>query len=427
VREGDRPFSLLVTPALSYPPHNSSLSWGDGGLSPCLERPGCGFLVSRHREADRESWRHLTVAKWAGFNSGGLLMLSRTYLLAPYRLACVAGGSLVAFFWTIFPKPLTDRTWLRRDLSATLYLMANYFGVINSTLHASLRDEAGDRSTPHTPAHQLFKVGRKIFGKVMMIIPSMAQHSDWQRFEPTIGGNFPRAAYDDIIVRSTRIMGYLTMVSYTLTHPTRTKPGRSIDKKQSLQDEPQPLDASDAATRTEDQVWAKALADVLDNLKPTHHAILSTLTVLSNSLLSGQSLPHFVPLPRPYELTRRFMWLRQHRHKDKVPVKLVPPQKGQQGSSSSSSSSSSSTKSSAEAAPVSGLGEATHLLDPKHMEQPGYAEFAVLQVCTTLICDDLEGLVKAVSGLVGVVDFSFRVGGSDSSLGSTGNGKGKVE
>jgi ABC-type multidrug transport system permease subunit len=31
------------------------------------------------------------------------------YQLAPYRLACVAGGSFVAFFWTIFPYPISDR------------------------------------------------------------------------------------------------------------------------------------------------------------------------------------------------------------------------------------------------------------------------------------------------------------------------------
>jgi hypothetical protein len=57
-------------------------------------------------------------------------------------------------------------------------------------------------------------------------------------------------------------------------------------------------------------------------------------------------------------------------------------------------------------------------------------------VCTTLVCDDLEGLVKAVSGLVGVVDFSFRIGGSDATLGTDsdadsntkrGAGKGKVD
>lgn len=31
------------------------------------------------------------------------------YELGPYRLATVAGGLAVAFFWTIFPYPITER------------------------------------------------------------------------------------------------------------------------------------------------------------------------------------------------------------------------------------------------------------------------------------------------------------------------------
>jgi hypothetical protein len=49
------------------------------------------------------------------------------------------------------------------------------------------------------------------------------------------------------------------------------------------------------------------------------------------------------------------------------------------------------------------------------MEQPGYAEFAVLEICNTLICDDLEGLVRDVGKLVGVVDFSYTVDGRSGS------------
>ncbi len=30
-----------------------------------------------------------------------------------------------------------------------------------------------------------------------------------------------------------------------------------------------------------------------------------------------------------------------------------------------------------------------------------------MQVCTTMVCDDLEGLARAISDLVGVVDFGF--------------------
>lgn len=69
----------------------------------------------------------------------------------------MAGGSLVAFFWTIFPSPVTERGWLRRDLSATLYLLANYFGLINATLQSKMSGTGGDRSVKGTHAYLLAK------------------------------------------------------------------------------------------------------------------------------------------------------------------------------------------------------------------------------------------------------------------------------
>ncbi|KAK4167698.1 hypothetical protein QBC43DRAFT_202945 [Cladorrhinum sp. PSN259] len=359
-----------------------------------------------------------------------------TYLLAPYRLACVAGGSLVAFFWTIFPSPLTDRTWLRRDLSATLYLVANYFGVISSTLRSNLDGTTGDAATPGTPSHHLHKIGRKIFGKVMMLIPSMSQHSEWQRWEPTIGGKFPREAYDDIILRSTRIMAYLTLISYTLMHPTHTffpqdnvADGEDEEENTNNNNEhdenttaPKPRTPS-IAFSNESREWLDAMAKVLTTLNPTHHTILSTLTLLSNSLLSGQSLPPFLPLPKPYELTRRLMRLgnraRLHHHDEDdeeygSPIHLVNSRTGRADYMYDNVYEDMDEHKAAAQAKA-----AADLLDPKNMEQPGYAEFAVLQVCITLVCDDLGGLVRAVSKLVGVVDFSFRF--EDGKMSSSGS------
>lgn len=366
--------------------------------------------------------------------------MHRTYLLAPYRLACVAGGSLIAFFWTIFPSPLTDRTWLRRDLSATLYLVANYFGVIRSTIQSNVRGTSGDVNIPGTPAHQLFKVSRKIFGKVTMLISSMSQHSEWQRWEPTIGGKYPREAYDNIILRSTRIMAYLTLVSYTLKHPTRLRPMDEGREDGSAEDPrrprsrgiPGPLASRPSSASSTTQQWAAALSEVFTALKPSHHAIVSTLTLLSNSLLSGQRLPPFLPLPRPHEVAGQLARLRRQSVSaptvpegddaagDGGPVRMVDSRTGRDYSYREGSGSGAHarprrrnrnrSRSRHRHAAVASV------LDPRNMEQPGYAEFAVLQVCTTLVCDDLEELVKAVSGLVGVVDFSFRFVGSDSML-----------
>jgi hypothetical protein len=349
----------------------------------------------------------------------------------------VAGGCFVAFIWTIFPSPLTDRTWLRRDLSETLYLLANYFGVLSSTLKSNVHGTAGDVNMPGTPGHHLFAAGRKIFGKLMLLLPSMSQHSQWQKWEPTIGGKYPREAYDDIIKRSTRVMAYLTLSSYTIMHPTRLRvrdrrdddehrAGRGHMRGGSLSLHTRSRCPSISTTNRE---WLSALAEVLDILQPTHHTILSTLTLLSNSLLSGQSLPPFLPMPRPYEMARAVM-----RRRQSVAAAAAA---GFQGATIPEVD----EEDIADGAPIrmvntrtmmdedDGLARRRHphayarrdlavanLLDPRNIEQPGYAEFAVLQVCTTLVCDDLEGLMRAISGLVGVVDFGFRFGGSESSL-----------
>ncbi|KAK3334420.1 hypothetical protein B0H65DRAFT_534931 [Neurospora tetraspora] len=433
------------------------------------------------------------------------------YLLGPYRLACVAGGCLVAFIWTIFPSPLTDRTWLRRDLSATLYLVANYSSIINSTLQTKLSDQAGDVNIKGTPAHQLFKFRSKIFGKLMMLIPSMSQHSEWQKWEPTIGGRFPREVYDEIILRSNRIVAYLTLMSYTITNPihapTKIKPYVSKNQIASPR-------ASSVAVYPK---WDNQVAELVMTLEPTHHTILSTLTLLSNSLLSGQSLPPFMPLPRPYEITRRLIRLgttsplRSHPaspyasgaesesdsedddddvYNEPEPFKLMDSRSGEDDYEhvkyeishlsshghdthhSLSHGNNPNANSPAQSPATSPSGSAhlafsfppglqghspTHSRNPSFsrprafspphsrahsrapsrahsraqsrarsvqqtnqsllegllQDEPGYAEFAVLQVCTGLVCDDLEGLVKAVISLVGVVDFSFRVDRSE--------------
>ncbi|KAM7193793.1 Protein of unknown function (DUF2422) domain containing protein [Naviculisporaceae sp. PSN 640] len=370
-----------------------------------------------------------------------------TYQLAPYRLACVAGGSLVAFLWTIFPSPMTDRTWLRRDLSATLYLVANYFSIVNSTLQSRLDDTEGDPDDPKSPARQLLKLRHKIYGKVMLLLPSLSQHSYWEKWEPTVGGKYPREAYDEIILRSTRIMGYLTLMAYTLTHPVPFSPDTPPEKREASETHVPNLEP---ATQN-DRAWLDALADVFESLSPTNHTILSTLTLLSNSLLSGQSLPPFLPLPRPYEMTRRLMRLshaHEHHHHHHHPsvsssesensdtssvdvpaIKMLNTSTGQDdlditAMNACNHRNKTKNKRDTMASLESGGGyiNTEDLLDPRNMEQPGYAEFAALQVCSTLVCDDLEALVKAVSGLVGVVDFSFRVTGSQSDMSMPGSG-----
>ncbi|KAB5515666.1 hypothetical protein GE09DRAFT_979456 [Coniochaeta sp. 2T2.1] len=286
-----------------------------------------------------------------------------TYLLAPYRLAVVAGGTLVAFFWTVFPCPLTDRSWLRLDLSATTYLTASDFHWETSA------------------AHRLAEARRGTFSKVMRRIYSVESHLKWQRWEPTIGGRFPVETYREIMVRSEHILGYLTLLSYALTHPPRTHVAEKDPDNEQTDD--QAAGPSDADIDTQDNRWWGALANALRGVEPTYHAVLLTLTLLSNSLLSGLSLP---------PITGRLVEVPKDGH----------------------NSSSGHGKPGPNAVDIS-------ILDARNRNLRGYAEFVVIQACGTLVSHEVQGLLRAVSRLVGVEDFSIRVdeGSVHDSVGET--------
>lgn len=127
--------------------------------------------------------------------------------------------------------------------------------------------------------------------------------------------------------------------------------------------------------------WLNDLTILVDSVGTTSHAITSVLSLLSASVSQGSALPPYIQLPEAYHLSRRLEKL------DKS------------------------------------------ILDIKHVEEPGYSAYAVLQVCSSLVTDDLRRLVEHVKDLVGETDFSFKVGespsSSDSSVGDGLDGSGK--
>ncbi|KAL7908179.1 hypothetical protein GGI35DRAFT_486316 [Trichoderma velutinum] len=300
------------------------------------------------------------------------------YLLAPYRVAAVAAGCVIAFFWTIFPCPLADRTQLRQDLSAVIHLLASYFSVITMTIRSQAEDTGGNINSRISPAYFLLNARRKIFSKVMRLMSSMNSHLEWQRWELSIGGRFPAETYREMMVHCSHIMTYLTLMSYGLAHPPR------VLNKEDIAD--CTGNSSDPNQNVQNTHWNRALAEILPGVETAHHTVISTLTLLSASMFSGRSLPPTLPLPKPYDMMRRLVlnsecddgaapqsrqdFWGEYRHPELTTIDL-----GQ------------------------GISAGLH----------GYAEFVVMQVCSTLVCNDLEGLVRAVSRLVGVVDFGFRV------------------
>jgi len=219
-----------------------------------------------------------------------------------------------------------------------------------------MRQAGGNMEDENSPGRKLEKMRQKIFGKLSLMLPSLRNHSEWQRFELSLGGKFPKEEYDSIIKRLTNMMSYLSLMAYSsrIWNDDDTDPENSA--------------------RTQ---WAEALNKLLESVGPTSHNITSILSLLSASVTQGTALPPYLQLPQPYQLSRR----------------LEELDKG--------------------------------ILGTQHVEEPGYAAYAVMQVASSLLVDDLKRLVESVKDLVGEVDFSFKVINTESMESTSSEDSGK--
>ena len=115
-------------------------------------------------------------------HDGGLLSKSR---LAAKLLAKIGnadykaspGGMLVAFFWTFFPYPLTARSKLRHDLGASLYLLANFYSCIHTTISMRLSGTEGNLDDNTSPGYKLYKARTKVFSKELALLTELREGS----------------------------------------------------------------------------------------------------------------------------------------------------------------------------------------------------------------------------------------------------------
>ncbi|QDS77146.1 hypothetical protein FKW77_001332 [Venturia effusa] len=124
-------------------------------------------------------------------------------------------------------------------------------------------------------------------------------------------------------------------------------------------------------TVEEESAWASDFRKILASVRATSHEITGLLSLLSASITNGQPLPPYLKTPQPYKLSAR-------------------------------------------------LEEIDHdILSVRHIAEPGYAAFAVLQVSSRCIIAELEVLLRNVKEVVGELDFSFHIVSTASSSSDT--------
>lgn len=258
------------------------------------------------------------------------------YLLGPFRLASVCIGLAVAFIWTYFPYPVTTHSTLRKDLGSTLYILANYYSCVHTTvdtkLHLGSRVNDSDKASPMA---RLDKARQKVFGKCIVMLSRLREQSNFTKFELTIGGRFPKETYDEVIQSMQNVFNYMSLISYSANAFT--------------------------TEQEQESEWLKGFRRLTADLNITSHDVTSTLCLVSASITNSQPLPPYLSVPKPFALAER--------------MKAADPE----------------------------------VLSVKHVAEPCYAAFAVLEIASSLVTEEMAHIVRKVKDLVGEVDFSFHI------------------
>lgn len=206
-------------------------------------------------------------------------------LLAPYRLAAVCAGMATAFFWTFFPYPMTTHGALRQDMGSAIYILANYYSCVHTTLDARLHlGPAINDLPPNSPVKKLDKARQRVFGKVLLMLSRLQNHHNFTRYEIPFGGRFPKKTYSEMIDTVRNIFTYLSLITYSSRTFTVVAGG---DDPQAVEEENQWLDD-----------FRKFAADT----QVTSHELTTNLCLLSSAVRSGQPLPPYLRAVQPFSL-----------------------------------------------------------------------------------------------------------------------------
>ena len=253
---------------------------------------------------------------------------------------------------------------LRKDLGASLYLLANYYSCVRATIRMRLDGCRADPDDKRSPMNVLEKARGQIFSKEMGLLVGLRQHSAFTVFEFILGGKFPKKQYDTIIEEVQRwvLLSYSSKCYISLrsrsTHISCLLTSSSLLRYMALIGYAS-RDYGVTPDSPDERTWLRDFTRVVKSIEVTSEEITSMLALLSASVISGSPLPPYLKAPAAFQLSDKLEALD------------------------------------------------SDILGINHMAEPGYASFAVTQVASSLISDDLTKLIENVRNLVGEVNFTF--------------------
>jgi hypothetical protein len=270
------------------------------------------------------------------------------YILGPVRLATVAGGLFLAWIWTVFPYPITEHSQLRQSLGKSLYLLANYYSITHETVQSRLR---GCEATNGTSSKDspAYQLDK-------------ARHKIFSKSTILLDSLQAQSGFVkfDLPIGGkfphAEYQSIIALMRSTLNFMALVNLASGTFAE---------LEGVDKANVEEHGlIWLSNFRRLIRETNVTSEAITTLLSLLSASVTNGSALPPYVRVPEPYLLSQRLDELDND------------------------------------------------ILSVRHIAEPGYSSFAVVQIGTRLVIDDLRKILRVVKELVGELDFSWHVVGT---------------
>ena len=134
--------------------------------------------------------------------AGGIYVFP-PYYVAALRVACVLWGTGASIFFTYLPFPITARSLLRSQMAIVMELIANYHAVVHATIKARLLSTEGDMNDKESHGRVLSHTRKAMFNKIMFLSAQIKHNLYLQKYEPSLGGRFPVAVYEEVLSRLT--------------------------------------------------------------------------------------------------------------------------------------------------------------------------------------------------------------------------------
>ena len=274
------------------------------------------------------------------------------YELAPFRLATVAAGVGVAFFFTYFPSVITARNQLRKTLGSSLYLLSHYYSTVHQTVVLRIRGAEGDLTDRESPGRRFGKIRTRIFVKELVLLQGMEKHIQFISWEPTFGGKFPLASYKKLIHHTQKLaihpllililtLGSILRFTAIISHVT---------------EEMRPVSTADCA-QSALAIWTSGCGHLIAVLQSTARDVTTLLCIVAAAISTGKLLPPYLIPPQLVHLRRLIASVNRN------------------------------------------------ILTAGHVHHAVYADFAVMQVSYALLAEDIEGVLDETRKLVGEARF----------------------